>query len=99
MTFDDPEALAIAQVSEELRASMTKHLELELQGLRPLRYFGWEIRLQECTFKQNWDEFMEGVRARRGESAGGKGKGSWGPKGKSKGGKESVLRHRPRHSV
>lgn len=66
---------------------MTKYLEPDLQGLRPLRDFGWEIRLQECTFKQNLDEFMEGVRARRGEP--GKGKGSWGPKGKSTGGKES----------
>lgn len=61
--WGDVEALATIKAGAILENIQTE-LELELRTLRPLRDSGWQIRVQDCEFKQTLDDLMDMVRAR-----------------------------------
>lgn len=81
LQWEDKDALAIVRADDRIFEKVRTEVAVELQGLRPLRDFGWEIRVQQCDFKISLDEFMDQVRVQRGEYGKGKGK-SYGKYGK-----------------
>lgn len=72
---EDKDALAIVRAADRMFDNIRDEVALELQALRPLRDFGWDIRVQKCEFRATLDDIMDGIRARRGDDYNDKSKG------------------------
>lgn len=51
LQWDDKGALPIVRADDRIFDKVRDAVSLELQALRPLRGFGWEIRVQKCEFQ------------------------------------------------